>query len=142
LTVHYLSSRGPARGFTLRQAVRNRICRGVFKSVAELVDVHFPKADRIRVLLNNLSILMAGALYQAFPPAEAPSASAPPGVPLVLRPLGPPPSTEPTRRRMSQGAHFRYAAVLSIKLAVGREYYSPHPLPLGNPRNRRFAGAP
>jgi DDE superfamily endonuclease len=37
----------------------------------ELVDVHFPKAERIRVVLDNLSTHTAGALYQAFPPAEA-----------------------------------------------------------------------
>jgi transposase len=36
----------------------------------ELVD-HFPKAQRIRVVLDNLSTHTAGALYQAFPPAEA-----------------------------------------------------------------------
>src|SRR5215471_3073307 len=35
----------------------------------ELVDVHFPKAQRIRVVLDNLST--PSALYQAFPPAEA-----------------------------------------------------------------------
>jgi hypothetical protein len=37
----------------------------------ELVDVHFPKAECIRVVLDNLSTHTAGALYQAFPPAEA-----------------------------------------------------------------------
>jgi transposase len=37
----------------------------------ELVDVHFPKAERIRVVLDNLSTHSAGALYQAFPPPEA-----------------------------------------------------------------------
>src|SRR6516162_5474069 len=37
----------------------------------ELVDVHFPKAERIRVVLDNLSTLSVGALYQAFPPDEA-----------------------------------------------------------------------
>jgi transposase len=37
----------------------------------ELVEVHFPKAERIRVVLDNLSTHTAGALYQAFPPAEA-----------------------------------------------------------------------
>src|SRR5439155_6387339 len=37
----------------------------------ELADVHFPKAERIRVVLDNLSTHSAGALYQAFPPAEA-----------------------------------------------------------------------
>lgn len=37
----------------------------------ELTDLHFPKADRIRVVLDNLSTHSAGALYQAFPAAEA-----------------------------------------------------------------------
>ena len=37
----------------------------------ELVDVHYPDAERIRVVLDNLSTHSAGALYQAFPPAEA-----------------------------------------------------------------------
>jgi transposase len=37
----------------------------------ELVDVHFPKADRIRVVLDNLSTHSAGALYQAFPAPQA-----------------------------------------------------------------------
>jgi transposase len=37
----------------------------------ELAEVHFPKAERIRVVLDNLSTHSAGALYQAFPPAEA-----------------------------------------------------------------------
>jgi transposase len=37
----------------------------------ELTDIHFPQADRIRVVLDNLSTHTAGALYQAFPPCEA-----------------------------------------------------------------------
>jgi transposase len=37
----------------------------------ELVDIHFPKAERIRVVLDNLSTHSAGALYQAFPAQEA-----------------------------------------------------------------------
>jgi hypothetical protein len=37
----------------------------------ELVHVYFPKAERIRVVLDNLSTRSVGALYQAFPPAEA-----------------------------------------------------------------------
>ena len=37
----------------------------------ELTDVHYPKAKRIRVVLDNLSTHTAGALYQAFPAAEA-----------------------------------------------------------------------
>jgi transposase len=37
----------------------------------DLTDVHFPKAERIRVVLDNLSTHSAGALYQAFPAEEA-----------------------------------------------------------------------
>jgi hypothetical protein len=36
-----------------------------------LVDVHFPKADVIRVVLDNLNTHVFGALYEAFAPAEA-----------------------------------------------------------------------
>jgi transposase len=48
----------------------------------ELVDVHFPKAERIRVVLDNLSTHSAGALYQAFPPPEARRVLRRLGVPL------------------------------------------------------------
>jgi hypothetical protein len=37
----------------------------------DLVDVHDPEAERIRVVLDNLSAHSAGALHQAFEPAEA-----------------------------------------------------------------------
>jgi DDE superfamily endonuclease len=37
----------------------------------ELVDVHYPNADYVRIVQDNLSTHSAGALYQTFPPAEA-----------------------------------------------------------------------
>jgi transposase len=37
----------------------------------ELTDVHYPDAESIRVVQDNLSIHSAGALYEAFAPAEA-----------------------------------------------------------------------
>ena len=37
----------------------------------ELVDVDFPRADRIRVVLDNLSTHTPAALYASLPPAEA-----------------------------------------------------------------------
>ncbi len=37
----------------------------------ELVDIQYPDAEYIRVVQDNLSTHSAGALYQAFPPAEA-----------------------------------------------------------------------
>src|SRR5271156_1113139 len=37
----------------------------------EISDVHFPKAEKIRVVMDNLSTHSPSALYQAFPPPEA-----------------------------------------------------------------------
>lgn len=37
----------------------------------DLVDVHYPKAETIRVVLDNLSTHSPGALYEAFPAPEA-----------------------------------------------------------------------
>jgi transposase len=37
----------------------------------ELTDIHFPEADKIRVVLDNLSTHSPAALYQALPPEEA-----------------------------------------------------------------------
>ena len=39
--------------------------------IKDLVDVHFPAAERIRVVLDNLNTHVAASLYQAFPPGEA-----------------------------------------------------------------------
>ena len=36
-----------------------------------LVDVHYPAAERIRVVMDNLSTHTPASLYDAFPPAEA-----------------------------------------------------------------------
>ena len=37
----------------------------------ELADVHYPCAERVRVVLDNLSTHSPGALYQTFPPDQA-----------------------------------------------------------------------
>ena len=37
----------------------------------ELVDVHYPQADRIRLVLDNLNTHKPASLYEAFPAAEA-----------------------------------------------------------------------
>src|SRR5258705_9200965 len=39
--------------------------------IRDLVDIHYPDAEIIRVVQDNLSTHSAGALYQAFQPAEA-----------------------------------------------------------------------
>lgn len=49
----------------------SRTCVDFAVCMRELSDKHYPKAERIRVVLDNLSTHTAGALYQAFPPDEA-----------------------------------------------------------------------
>lgn len=39
--------------------------------IRELVDVHFPAAERIVLVLDNLNTHAPASLYEAFPPAEA-----------------------------------------------------------------------
>jgi len=48
-----------------------RTARDYAQCMRELVDIDFPQADKIRVVQDNLSTHSPGALYQAFPPAEA-----------------------------------------------------------------------
>jgi hypothetical protein len=40
-------------------------------AVRDLVDVHYPHAVKIRLVLDNLNTHVGGALYETFPPAEA-----------------------------------------------------------------------
>jgi hypothetical protein len=39
--------------------------------IRELVDVHYPKAEKIVLVMDNLNTHKAASLYEAFPPAEA-----------------------------------------------------------------------
>ena len=48
-----------------------RICVDFAECMRDLVDVHYPDADCIRVVPDNRSTHSEGALYQAFPPKEA-----------------------------------------------------------------------
>ncbi len=40
-------------------------------AIQELVDVHYPDAERIVLVLDNLNTHVGSALYETFPPAEA-----------------------------------------------------------------------
>ena len=40
-------------------------------AIRDLVDVYYPHARKIRLVLDNLNTHVGGALYEAFPPAEA-----------------------------------------------------------------------
>jgi transposase len=48
-----------------------RTCIDFAECMRDLVDDHYPMAERIRVVLDNLSAHSPAALYQAFEPAEA-----------------------------------------------------------------------
>ena len=49
----------------------HRTAEDFAQCMRELVDVHFPQAEKIRVVLDNLSTHSQAALYQAFPAPEA-----------------------------------------------------------------------
>jgi len=40
-------------------------------AIRDLVDVHYPDACKIRLVLDNLNTHVGGSLYETFPPAEA-----------------------------------------------------------------------
>jgi len=48
-----------------------RACGDFAECMRDLVDTHYPTAERIRVILDNLSTHTASALYETFEPAEA-----------------------------------------------------------------------
>lgn len=48
-----------------------RTARDFAECMRDLVDLHYPQAAQIRVVLDNLSTHSAGALYDAFPAPEA-----------------------------------------------------------------------
>jgi transposase len=53
------------------KATKRRTAQDFAACMRDLTDVHYPKAECIRVVLDNLSTHSAGALYQTFPPEEA-----------------------------------------------------------------------
>ena len=53
------------------KVTERRTAEDYAQCMRDLVDIHYPDADIIRVVQDNLSTHSAGALYQMFPPAEA-----------------------------------------------------------------------
>src|SRR3546814_20633996 len=51
--------------------LRRRTAVDFAEQMRDLVDVGFPDADKIRVVMDNLSTHTPGALYEAFPAPEA-----------------------------------------------------------------------
>jgi len=53
------------------KVTERRAAEDYAQCMRELVDIHYPDAECIRVVQDNLSTHSGGALYQTFPPAEA-----------------------------------------------------------------------
>ncbi|WP_459203566.1 IS630 family transposase [Ralstonia pseudosolanacearum] len=53
------------------KVTERRTANDFAQCMRDLVDIHYPQASRIRVVLDNLSTHTPAALYQALPPAEA-----------------------------------------------------------------------
>jgi hypothetical protein len=61
----------PLKGWRHVKVTDRRAAKDFAHCMQELVDVHFPKAAVISVVLDNLNTHTPAALYEAFPPAEA-----------------------------------------------------------------------
>jgi hypothetical protein len=61
----------PLKGWRHVKVTDRRTAKDFAHCIQELVDVHFPKAAVISVVLDNLNTHTPAALYEAFPPAEA-----------------------------------------------------------------------
>jgi DDE superfamily endonuclease len=61
----------PLGGWRHLTVTERRTKRDWASAVRDLVDVHYPDAIKIRLVLDNLNTHVGGSLYDAFPPAEA-----------------------------------------------------------------------
>ena len=61
----------PLAGRRHVQVTERRTKQDWARFIRDLVDVHYPDAERVVLVLDNLNTHVAGALYDTFPPAEA-----------------------------------------------------------------------
>lgn len=61
----------PGHGWRHVKVTDRRTTPDFARCMKDLVDIHFPDAEVIRVVLDNLNIHTLSALYEAFEPAEA-----------------------------------------------------------------------
>ena len=61
----------PLQGWRHVQVTQRRTKRDWAHAIRELVNVHYPEAERIVLVLDNLNTHVGAALYETFPPAEA-----------------------------------------------------------------------
>ena len=68
---HQLLMCEPLRGWRHVQVSERRTRRDYASCVRDLVDIHYPRAERIRLVQDNLNTHDGASLYEAFPPGEA-----------------------------------------------------------------------
>jgi hypothetical protein len=68
---HQLMMCEPLRGWRHVRVTQRRTRLDYAACVRELVDVHYPKAAKIRLVQDNLNTHDGASLYEAFAPAEA-----------------------------------------------------------------------
>ncbi len=61
----------PLRGWRHVRVTERRTKREWAHAIKDLVDVHYPGAERIVLVLDNLNTHGIGSLYETFPPGEA-----------------------------------------------------------------------
>ncbi len=61
----------PLRGWRMVNVTERRTKQDWAYAVRELVDDHYPDAERIVLVMDNLNTHGPGSLYETFPPAEA-----------------------------------------------------------------------
>ena len=61
----------PLRGWRHVRVTERRTKRDWALAIQELVDVHYPEAERIVLVLDNLNTHVGAALYEALAPSEA-----------------------------------------------------------------------
>lgn len=69
--MHVFLSFAPHLGWRRVAVTERRTARDVAEQFRRLVDVDFPDATVIRLVLDNLNVHRLSVLYEAFPPAEA-----------------------------------------------------------------------
>ena len=60
----------PLRGWRHVRVTERRTRRDWAECIKELVDVHYPAVEKIRLVMDNLNTHNDASLYEAFPPAE------------------------------------------------------------------------
>jgi transposase len=61
----------PLRGWRRVQVTERRTRVDWAQAIRELVDLHYPEAERIVLVMDNLNTHSPASLYEAFPPEEA-----------------------------------------------------------------------